>query len=352
MLSLIVAVKNQDLLLVQNILSQCQNIDVMDEYVRCALHYAAKIGSGYMTKILIESGANVNQSDLFGLSALHIAVRHNHPQIVQLLCAKGAFDHYCDSLLYLAAARGFYHVVKVLLDAGVDNHFIVKRSSLPLFESIKRGRIDTLRSLLIGGAPINQIFHNGWSPLTAAVYFNQEDCLKELLEGGVDIEQCDEKSQNGLDIARKFHCHMVAPLVLYQNSYNQIFTELSEKGWGYSPPRYLASLFNSLVKVAYSPHRRLRQSNFYKELCTLIKKLYRQALMYLALYPEMFLYNFRVCKNISQNDCNNKNFLNNLPQEIKFKIFEKCLPLPKPHFLFFLVSKKKCFDNKNSTLSN
>ena len=53
-----------------------------DDY---SLHLAASDGHADVVAILLEAGANPQKKDAFGSTALHLAVRYDHDDIVELL---------------------------------------------------------------------------------------------------------------------------------------------------------------------------------------------------------------------------------------------------------------------------
>ena len=72
---------------------------------------------------MLEGGAPIELKDQFGYIALHYAVIHGYPEVVQLLLEKGAqveskdSDEY-NALLHIAADRGRSEVVQLLLEKG------------------------------------------------------------------------------------------------------------------------------------------------------------------------------------------------------------------------------------------
>ncbi|TVQ40286.1 MAG: ankyrin repeat domain-containing protein [Spirochaetaceae bacterium] len=96
------------------------------------LHWAASRGYAAMVELLLRNGADIEQRDLIGRTALHRGARH--PAVVELLLQSGAdvtaTDAFDNTALHLGVR--YQPVVELLLDAGVDvnarNH--VQRSAL------------------------------------------------------------------------------------------------------------------------------------------------------------------------------------------------------------------------------
>lgn len=53
------------------------------------MHIACEIGDEAMTTLLIENGIDLDISNKQGLTALHVAARHGHINLVRLLCLAG-----------------------------------------------------------------------------------------------------------------------------------------------------------------------------------------------------------------------------------------------------------------------
>ncbi|KAJ3532746.1 hypothetical protein NM208_g8299 [Fusarium decemcellulare] len=72
-----------------------------------------------VAKLLIEHGADVNMSDRYGASPLHMAVRSDNFEVVQYLLQQGADPESCSSIgetpLVEAVKQGSFDIVKLLL---------------------------------------------------------------------------------------------------------------------------------------------------------------------------------------------------------------------------------------------
>ncbi len=120
------------------------------------LHWAAARGYAAIVERLLHNGADLEQRDLIGRTALHRGARH--PEVVQLLLRGGAdvtaTDAFDNTALHLGVR--YQPVVEMLLDAGADvnvrNH--VERS--PLDYAIRNGEsrynLAIIERLLAAGA--------------------------------------------------------------------------------------------------------------------------------------------------------------------------------------------------------
>ncbi len=87
-------------------------------------------------EVLLSHGANANECDLYGESALILAVAMKLDEVVYVLLKHGAKVNYnqpsCGSALFAATRGGSTKTVKMLLEAGADPSIPNARSQLPL----------------------------------------------------------------------------------------------------------------------------------------------------------------------------------------------------------------------------
>lgn len=96
------------------------------ESKRSPLHHAANIGNSDAVKALLDNGADANQVNHNGVTALHCASWHGHTSIVQLLCEAGANIHLTEpngsTALQIAQLKHHDEIVALLINAGACTH--------------------------------------------------------------------------------------------------------------------------------------------------------------------------------------------------------------------------------------
>jgi ankyrin repeat protein len=124
-----------------------------------ALHWAAERGDAPLAEVLIYSGANVNAGTRIGrYTPLHLAARGAHAEIVEALLRAKADPNAATSNsgvtpLHLASAGGDADIVAALLNAGADAN-TKERSwgQTPLIFAAAEGRVEAIQTLLAHGA--------------------------------------------------------------------------------------------------------------------------------------------------------------------------------------------------------
>lgn len=105
-------------------------------------------------------------AQLQGLTALHLAAKHGHQAVVDLLLAKGAVLNKCAeqgyftkgaTALQMAVTGGHLTVTKLLVDAGADVDKYSESADTPLLAAIRTGNTVVLDLLLAAGADLDVV---------------------------------------------------------------------------------------------------------------------------------------------------------------------------------------------------
>ena len=102
------------------------------------LQVAAQIGSMEFVRLLLDKGADINLTNDFGTSALHLSILGGHEEVTRLLLDEGADINLVDSndnspLHFFAAAPNVNtELVCLFLDSGADIHLSNSHGNLAL----------------------------------------------------------------------------------------------------------------------------------------------------------------------------------------------------------------------------
>ena len=187
-----------------------------------AILFAARQGDLETAAALLDAGANVDDADAAGTSALVVAAHSDHGQLARFLLSRGADPNAAKAgytALHAAVLRGNLELVKALLEAGADPDAPVRHGTPGrrlsadyslrhqmlgangLWLAARFGRPDIMRVLAAAGANALVMPADGTTALKAAMGYVSG--LTENREGryGIPIDHAEEE-QATLDAAR------------------------------------------------------------------------------------------------------------------------------------------------------
>ena len=168
----------------------------------CPLCDAAVINNIAEIRRLLDDGADPNQADANGITALMWAAYAGYSQIVKALLDGDADPNQAnadgDTALMVAAGRGRTQIVKALLDSGANPNQADDNDSTALMVAASRGRTQIVKALLDGGANPNQAGDNDSTALIFAAIGGHTQIAKALLDGGANPNQTDAYDRTAL----------------------------------------------------------------------------------------------------------------------------------------------------------
>lgn len=119
------------------------------------------------------------------------AIRNNKPTNVQNAIIEGA-DVNCKNVvgstpLHLAVRYNSYEIVEILINSGANVN--IEHGEPPLVNAIDMGKIDIIRLLVDKGADINFVYYNGITPFTHALDLDSIEIAKFFISRGADVNQ-------------------------------------------------------------------------------------------------------------------------------------------------------------------
>ena len=124
---------------------------------RTCLHVAASEGHLALITMLLDRGAKISTSDRWGGSPLDDAMRHNKPEVAELLRRHGATLGLADrtSAMIVASSKGDTAELHDLLSHGVSPNASDYDRRTPLHLAASEGHLDAITLLIDAGANVN-----------------------------------------------------------------------------------------------------------------------------------------------------------------------------------------------------
>lgn len=154
---LILAADNGNIEIIQELLNYKADVNLKDKNSSAPLHFAASYGHCDALTALLDKGAPIDEEDKDGSRALHFAVENGHLDVVKLLLDRPS-------------------------PANIDLTDRFKLS--PLHLAAQYGQTEILTFLIERGAKIEEPGDEGWSPLLAALYKDPDTIYNDTIRAG------------------------------------------------------------------------------------------------------------------------------------------------------------------------
>ena len=170
---------------VQKFLDQGANVNARAPFSNnTALMLASRNGHPDVVRLLLERGAKMEATIAGGNTALMLASRNGHLAVANLLLEMGAdIDHINEegeTALIIATDQGLINMVKLLLEKGANVDSTDDAGNTALMYAVQRGNLRIVRLLLEKGADVNATNDYGDTILSYAEDGEHTDIIRLL----------------------------------------------------------------------------------------------------------------------------------------------------------------------------
>lgn len=158
-----------------------------------------------MVELLISTGSWINFNNSKVVNSLWLAAANGHSQIAKLLIARGAYVNNSNfedmTPLMVAAMNGHKETVLLLLQARAKRNLVHQGGDSALMFAVAGGHVEVARLLIDSGSDVLLQNIHGITALHIAAAENNPDIVKRLLEAGADRMARDRSGRTPLNIA-------------------------------------------------------------------------------------------------------------------------------------------------------
>jgi ankyrin repeat protein len=154
---------------------------------------AAMNGDKDAVRSLLKQGADVNQAQGDGMTALHWAAASGHVDLVEMLLYAGANVRATTRLgayapLHVASQSGHAAVINTLVKAGADVDMVTSTGATPLMMAALSGQAEAAGALLDAGADVNARDRaNDETALMFAAAYDRVGVVRLLVSRGANL---------------------------------------------------------------------------------------------------------------------------------------------------------------------
>ena len=200
---LLSACSSGQLAIVKMLITAGARLRIQDKNGDTCLMAAARAGHTETVRYLAgQPGVDVDHKCNKGFTALHHAVRKNHPLVVKELIDAGADIEACNrrgcSPLWFAANAGLVNIVDIIARAGAEQTLLSPTNMVtttPLIFAVQAKHFDNVH---LSTADVNEADGNGNTALHYALEARQTDVVQILIDAGADIDTQDAQGRSPL----------------------------------------------------------------------------------------------------------------------------------------------------------
>ena len=199
-----------------------RDLDVSDAFGYTPLHIAVHTDDNKVLQMLIERTTNINGQDNKGCTPLHHAMcEGEHEHSARLLLDHGANvdaqNNNGTTPLHLAVSRMSEEIVQLLIENTTNIDLRNNKGQTALHKASKHGDLDIIRLILNHDADVDAMDNDGSTPLHLAISKANLKVVQLLLNHGASVTLQNDKGQAALHRASQSGHSDIIQLILNHN---------------------------------------------------------------------------------------------------------------------------------------
>ena len=176
------------------------------------LHAAAHRGDITEIERLVAGKHDINATDGYGRTPLHVAAHARKAEAVRVLMRAGAKHHLLERDRYdavtIAAVANDEETLRVLLSLGASAKLVTSRyDGTALIAAAHLGHHGIVKQLIAAGAPLDHVNNLHWTALIEAIVLGDGgprhiDTLQALVDAGANLQISDRNGNTPLRLAK------------------------------------------------------------------------------------------------------------------------------------------------------
>ncbi len=188
------AAQQNNVALVQDLLSRHVDTNAAQPDGTTALHWAVNQDNADTAVLLLRSGANAKSANRYGVTPLSLACTNGNGVIVRALLDAGADPNTAlpggETVLMTAARTGKVDAIQALLARGATVEAKDKGAGqTALMWAAAEGNVEAVEALVQAGADIHARLDSGFTPFLFAAREGRIGAMQALLKAGVDVNE-------------------------------------------------------------------------------------------------------------------------------------------------------------------
>jgi ankyrin repeat protein/GTPase SAR1 family protein len=191
----------------------------------------------HVLELLLQSGADVNTSDVRGYTPLFVASFYGCISVVEMLIHKGAGLNVKTvsgaTPLQASSVSGHLRVTQLLVQHGADVATRDNCGRNPLHNACRSGNLELVNFIINASQKksLDEADHCGSTPLSIAARFGSVDIVRTLIgTGAVEVESSDKFGRTATTWATSHGHDAVARLLAKTDRYRDLGTDIEEEG--------------------------------------------------------------------------------------------------------------------------